>query len=146
MGYLARSLKAASQARRYVCEGLSSCTHSDSLPLWHSAVFQKGNQLTYYCPSLMKRGVLTVGDLFDCTGAPTPRLLGSIGDTWQAVYCQGLQWVQGMLPSDWSIPSVWLGSWGKSDMLKLLAREPYTEHMSTVPTSPERFCLSVSLA
>ena len=37
-----------------------------------------------------------------------------------------------MTKSDWSIPAVWMGAWGKSEMLKLLARVPYVERRAQV--------------
>ena len=67
-------------------------------------------------------------DFFDSTGNPIPRHLRKLGPTWVPVYQQGLSWVQGMAHSDWSIPLVWMGAWGKSEMLKVLARAPYAEH------------------
>ena len=57
-----------------------------------------------------------------------------MGPTWVSVYRQGLGWVQGMPQFDWSIPSVWMGARGKSEMLKLLARVPYKEHGQSTET------------
>ena len=124
------------QARKYVCEGLSTCTPPppDSPPLWHSAVFQKGSHLTYYCPALINLGILTVGDLFDAAGDPISRHLRKMGPTWVPVFQQGLRWVQGMPQSDWSIPSAWIGAWGKCEMLNLLARVPFAEHRQSCET------------
>ena len=55
----------ASQACCYICEGMSSCTVVESVPLKHGAVFQKGDHLIYYCSGFIKRGIFTVGVLFD---------------------------------------------------------------------------------
>ena len=93
MGYLARSRKAASQAWRFLCEGLSTCTPVESLPLWHSAMFQKGSHLTYYCPALIRTGILTVGGMYDASGNPIDGHIRKIGSTWKSVYQQGLTWV-----------------------------------------------------
>ena len=100
MGSLARSLKAASQARRDVCEETATCTPLHSLPLWHSSIFEKGNYLTYYCPAVINRGVLTARDMFDGNDCPKPRYVGFLGSTWASVYCQGLSWLQGKPRSD----------------------------------------------
>ena len=122
MGYMAQSLK----ARRYICEGMSTCTPIDVMPLWHSAMFQKGGHLTYYCPALVKLGILTVGDLYNSAGAPNPSLLRKMGPTWVPPCSQGLGWIQGTPQFDRSIPSMRMGAWGKSDMLKLQHRQ-YSE-------------------
>ena len=100
MRHLERSLKAASQAPGYVCEGPSTCTPIDPLPLWHSSIFQKGNHLTYSRPSLIKLGVLTVGDLFKQARVPRHMLLTIMGPTGVSVDQQGIGWVKEISQAD----------------------------------------------
>ena len=128
MGFLAQSLKSFSQARRYVLDGMLPGTTSDALPLWHSAIFRNADNLTYYCPRLIKRGILTVKDLFDTTAQPKAKLLSMMRQTWQAVYPASLLTFQGLPSSEWSLNSVWVGSWGKSASLKKMAPVPYVPH------------------
>ena len=70
--------------------------------------FKKGSRLTYYCHALIQIGVLTVGDLFDVAGSPNPRLLRKVGPT-SISRALGI----GDASVCWSIPSVWMGAWGK---------------------------------
>ena len=71
-----------------------------ALPLWHSAIFRNADNLTYYCPRLIKRGILTVKDLFDTTSQPKAKLLSMMGPTWQAVYPASPLTFQGLPSSE----------------------------------------------
>ena len=128
MGFLAPSLKSSSQARRYVLDGMLPGTTSDALPLWHSAIFRNADNLTYYCPRLIERGILTVKHLFDTTAQPKAKLLSMMGQTWQAVYPASLLTFQGLPSKEWSLNSVWVGSWGKSATFKKMAPVSYVPH------------------
>ena len=122
MGFLAQSLKSYSQARRYVIDGPPEGANIKELPLWHSAIFRNSDHLTYYCPALIRKGVMCIAYLFDMNVSPRQDLLPKIGITWQDVYSSTMRRFNQLLPTDWSIPSVWVGSWGKSASLKKLYR------------------------
>ena len=125
-GYLAYSLKSFSIARRYILDGLADPTAQGQLPLWHSAVFKNAKQLTYYCPVLIKKSILTVQDLYGLDGRIPAHLLSKIAPTWKVVYEVGLANFMHHQPTDWSPPSVWVGAWAKTDTLKRLAPDPET--------------------
>ena len=81
MGFLAHSLEAFSQARQYVLDGMLLGTTPDALPLWHSAIFGNADNLIYYCPRLIKRGILTISHLLDSQQQPKDQLLSQMGLT-----------------------------------------------------------------
>ena len=118
MGFLAQSLKSYSQARHYVIDGAPEGANNRELPLWHSAIFRNSDNLTYYCPALIRKGVMCISDLFDTNFCPHQDLLPKIGITWREVYTSSIKQFCQLMPTDWSIPSVWVGSWGKSASLK----------------------------
>jgi hypothetical protein len=82
--------------------------------------------MTYYCPALIIKGILVVGDLFDSNLLIRQDLLDKIPPTWKPNYTQGRQSFLQLPVTDWSIPSVWLRAWAKSDFLKRLAPDPQT--------------------
>ena len=53
----------------------------DSLPLWHSSKFADARGLSYYCPFLIRRGVVTLG-----SPRWNPGYLKHIGTTWRSKY------------------------------------------------------------
>ena len=125
MGFLAQSVKSYSQARRYIIDGAPEGVNIGDFPLWHSAIFRNSDSLTYYCPALIRKGVLCISDLFDSDFRPPQALLPKIGITWREVYTTSIQRFRQLLPTVWSIPSVWVGCWGKSASLKKLSPMPY---------------------
>ena len=125
MGFLAQSLKSHLQATRYVIEGAPEGASIWEFPLWHSAIFRNSDNLTYYCPALIRKGVMCISDLFDANSCPHQDLLPKIGITWREVYTLSIKQFCQLMPTDWSIPSVWVGSWGKSASLKKLSRMPF---------------------
>ena len=123
-GYLAYSLKSFSIARRYILGGLADSSASTQLPLWHSAIFKNAKHLTYYCPSPIRHGILTVCDLYDHRGTVHSHMLHKIVPTSKIVYEAGLNNFLRLQPTDWSPPSVWANVWVKTDTLKRLAPDP----------------------
>ena len=85
-GYLAYSLKSFSIARRYILDGLADPTAQGQLPLWHSAVFKHAKHLTYYCPALIKKNILTVQDLYYVCGRIPAHLSSKIAPTRKVIY------------------------------------------------------------
>ena len=124
-GFLAQSLKSYSQARRYVIDGAPEGANIRDYPLWHSAIFRNSDNLTYYCPAQIRKGVMCISDLFGANFCPRQDLLPKIGITWREVYTSFIKQFHQLMPTDWSIPSVWVGSWGKSASLKKLSPMPY---------------------
>ena len=125
-GYLAYSLKSFSIARRYILDGLADPTAQGELPLWHSAVFKNSKHLTYYCPALIKKNIVSVPDLYVACGRIPTHLSSKIAPTWRVVYEVGLSNFMQCQPTDWSPPSVWAGALAKTDTLKRLAPDPET--------------------
>ena len=125
-GYLAYSLKSFSIARRYILDGLADPTAQGQLPLWHSAVFKNAEHLTYYCPALIKKNILTTQDLYDVRGRIPAHLFSEIAPTWKLIYAIGLSNFMQCQPTDWSPPSAWAGAWAKTDIPKRLAQDPET--------------------
>ena len=84
MPYLAWSARAYSLVTAKVAfnrpEALSSGT-----PLWHNRLFSKPASLTYYCPQLIRQGVITVGDLIN-----NSTHISQIAPTWASIYQQGV--------------------------------------------------------
>ena len=92
-------------------DGLSDPTVQGQLPLWHSAVFKNAKHLTYYCPPLTKKNVLTAQDLYGADGQIPTHLLSNIAPIRKVVYEVGLSNFMQCQPTDWSPPSVWAGAW-----------------------------------
>ena len=122
-GVPSQSLKSYSQARRYIIDGALEGANIRDFPLWHLAIFRNSDNLTYYCPALIRKGVMCIADLFDANFFPRQDLLPKIGITWRGVYASSI--IRQLMPTDWSIPSVWVGSWGKSASLKKLSPMPH---------------------
>ena len=134
MRFLALSLKSCSQARRYCLDGAQTGTGIYDLPLWHSAVFRNFDNLTDYCPALIWKGVLRICDLFEANNDPKPHLLAKVGRKWQMVGTRSLSQFLSLPATDWSIPSVWVGSWGKFVSLKKMSPIPYVPHRLSAVT------------
>ena len=49
--------------------------------MWHSAIFRNSDNLTYYRPALIRKGVMCISDLFDTSICPRQDLLPKIGIT-----------------------------------------------------------------
>ena len=62
----------------YIVDGIADITTQGQLPLWHSAIFKNSKPPTYYCPVLIKKGVLIVNGLCDEDGRAKPHLLSKI--------------------------------------------------------------------
>ena len=75
MGFLALALKSYSQARRYCLYGPQHWTQINDLPLWHSTIFRNVESPAYYCPALIRKGILRIGELFDRHLCPQTILL-----------------------------------------------------------------------
>ena len=90
-GLLAQSLKSYSQARHYLIDGAPEGANITELPLWHSAIFRNLDNLTYYCPALIRIGVMCISDLFDTDFCPRQGLLPKIGITWREVYTSSIK-------------------------------------------------------
>ena len=86
MGFLALLPKSCSQARRYCLDGARTESNPRNLPLWHSATFKNADNLTYYCPALIRKGVVRKSDLFDEHQKPRQHLFLKVGITWQQVF------------------------------------------------------------
>ena len=84
MPYLAWSARAYSLVTSKVTfnrpEALSPGT-----PLWHNKLFSKPKSLTYFCPQLIRQGVITVGDLIN-----NSTYISQIAPTWAPIYQQGV--------------------------------------------------------
>ena len=64
MPYLAWSARAFSMVKQGV--SISDVAElSYDTPLWNSCLFRNDQQLTYFCPSLIKFGITTVGALLE---------------------------------------------------------------------------------
>ena len=133
MGFLAQSLKSYSQARRHVIDGPPEGANIKKLPLWHSAIFRNSDHLTYYCPTLVRKGVLCISDLFGTNFYPRQDLLPKTVITWREVYACSIKQFNQLMFTDWSIPSVWVGSWGKSSSPKKLLPMPYVPRRQRGP-------------
>ena len=71
--------------------------------------------------------ILRVSDLYDLHGRMKPSLTPFLGSTWKPVYEQALTTFNLVPATDWSIPSVWMEVWAKSDTLKRLVSHPQAE-------------------
>ena len=72
------SLKALSRPKSSVtCQ--PSPKVSDSVHLWHSSLSRDGRGISYFCPSLIRKGVVTMGSLHG-----NPEYLSFIGTAWQS--------------------------------------------------------------
>ena len=89
-------------------------------------VFKHAKHLTYYCPALIKKNILTVQDLYYVCGRIPAHLSSKIAPTRKVIYEVGLSNFMQCQPTDWSPPSVWAGAWAKTDTLKRLAPDPET--------------------
>ena len=125
MGFLAQSLKSYSQARRYVIDGAPKGANIRGFPVWHSTIFRNSDNLTYYCFALIRKGVMCISDLFDANFCACQDPLLKIGITWREVYTSSIKQFRQLMPTDCSMPSVWVGSWGKFASLKKLSPMPY---------------------
>ena len=104
-GFVQYSFKSFSKSRRYVIDGLGDQSAMGDLPLWHSAIFRNGKQLSYYCPALICQGVTQVKHMF-VHESPVEDLLNKVGPTWRQVYRNGLTNFLKIQRTDWSRPSV----------------------------------------
>ena len=68
---------------------------------------------------------MCISDLFDANFCPRQDLLPKIGITWREVYTSSIKQFRQLMPTEWSIPSVLVGSWGKSASLQKLSPMPY---------------------
>ena len=84
MPYLAWSARAYSLVTAKVTFNRPEALSSDT-PLWHNRLFSKPASLTYYCPQLIRQGVITVGDLFN-----NSTHISQIAPTWASIYQQGV--------------------------------------------------------
>jgi hypothetical protein len=100
MGFLAQSLKSYSQTRRYVIDGAPEGANIREFPLWHSAIFRNSDNLTYYCPALIRKGVMCISDLFDMSFCPRQELLPKIGITRREVYASSIKQFNQLMPID----------------------------------------------
>ena len=62
------------------------------MPLWHNAAFKNNNSNTYYCPKLIREGILTVRQVFTANHFPKEDLLVQLAPTWQQVYRELRAW------------------------------------------------------
>ena len=82
-------------------------------------------QMISLTTALIRKGVMCISDLFDTNFCPRQDVLPKIGITWREVYTSSIKQFCQLMPTDWSIPSVWVGSSGKSASLKKLSPMPY---------------------
>ena len=64
MGFAAHSPKAFCKARRFVLDGVLPDTPISKLPLWHNVIFRNIDNLTYYCPHVIKKSIRTIAVFF----------------------------------------------------------------------------------
>ena len=62
------------------------------LPLWNSIVFSNDKGTPYHSPALIRRGVLTVGDIVQGRAAD-PEKLAVIAPTWRDFYRRRIDWL-----------------------------------------------------
>ena len=86
MGFLAQSLKAFSQACRYVLDGTLHEVFLEHCRCGTTPFFEVRTTLPISALGLSKKGVLAVSDLFDTHLLPIPALLAQLGPAWQTDY------------------------------------------------------------
>ena len=128
-GYVAHSYKAYSLARKGVQIKLSLLLRE--LPLWHSTLFCNKHHNTYIAPHLIKRGVMTVAQLFDNNLVVHPHMHQFISRTWLPIYQQALQHYQALPINDWSPPAVWSSCWAKFACMAPIAPSKKIQHCAT---------------
>ena len=80
MPYLAWSARAFSPTRQPIL-AFHDVMLSYDTPLWHNNCFRNQHAQTYFCPQLIKVGVLTLGQLLEDDSS-----FQQIAPTWRAVY------------------------------------------------------------
>ena len=94
------------------------------MPLWHSAWFRDTHNNTYFSPSTIRKGVMTVAQLSGMEGG-----CSHLPRTWEPVYVAGLELLRARprpRPStpDEAKPTFWL-NWNNRAMLRfLMAQTP----------------------
>ena len=101
------------------------------LPVWRSAILQNKHHRAYVAPRLVRKGVLTGGQLLDDQLQVLPTCAKLMGSTWVPVYATALERFQAKVIYDWSRPTAWLHGWAKSLTLQHIAPSPQVTHRRT---------------
>ena len=85
MPYLAWSARAFSLLKQHIPQAPLSMLAYDT-PLWHHHAFCNQHNQTYYCPQLIRAGILTVGSLRE-----DDSLFSRLAPSWQPIYRAAIQ-------------------------------------------------------
>ena len=125
--FLGTSCKAFSLLRKHAPVPVPTLDQYVKLPAWHSALFRDTKANSYYSPSLLRKGVTTLGQLLEI-----PEYSALLPPTWAPVYKACITEIQAAAPHTKlkeASPMFW-SEWNKRHMLHYL--------MSLTPEPPRQ--------
>ena len=126
--FLGWSAEAASYIQR-VAPHVPPPKNWDQLPLWHFVYLQNEFNCSYYNMKMIRRGVLTWGQLQSLADV---RLLNALPRTWKGAYNHGGRLLN-KVPSQGGFytPTVQVQNWTRAWLLQFYASQPGVRHPQT---------------